>query len=272
MTTTATAAASRHQQTGPTLLKVMHSEWTKLRSVRSTLWTILAFFAVSLGLGSLIIWGNANDYSRHPVRDFDALGIALGGTVFLAVLAVVVLGAMTITSEYSTGGIRTSITAVPNRLRFWAAKVIVFGILALMLGLIGCVGSYFIAQPIYSSYGISTSLNDPGVARAVFGGAAYVALCGLFGMGLGFVLRNSPGAIATGIGLLLVLPLLSFLLPGTVGHTIARYLTSNAGTQIATINQGSGNHLGPWVGFGVFAIWVVVPLVAGAFLLKRRDA
>jgi len=249
----------------------MRSEWTKLRSVRSTFWSIVAYFAVSLGLGSLIIWGNANDYSRHPQQDFDALGIALGGTVFLAVLAVVVLGAMTITSEYSTGGIRTSLTAVPERMKVWAAKIIVFGLLALVLGLIGCVGSYLIAQTIYAHYGISTSFSDAGVVRAVFGAAAYVALCGLFGMGLGFVLRNSPGAIAAGIGLLLVLPLLSFLLPGTIGRAVSRYLTSNAGTQIATVNP-SGNHLGPWVGFGVFAIWVVVPLLVGAFLLNRRDA
>src|SRR6478736_5451148 len=138
---TTVAVAPHREETGPTLAKVIRSEWTKLRSVRSTFWTILVYFLVSLGLGSLIIWGNANDYSRHPTPDFDALGIALGGTVYLAVLAVVVLGAMTITSEYSTGGIRTSLTAVPHRLRFWTAKVIVFGLLALVMGLIGCVGS-----------------------------------------------------------------------------------------------------------------------------------
>jgi ABC-2 type transport system permease protein len=256
----------------PTLPHVMRAEWTKLRSVRSTQWTILAFFLMGLGLGALITWGNASDYSRHHDRNFDPINIALGGTIYLAVLAVVVLGALTVTSEYSTGGIRTSLTAVPNRLRFYAAKVVVFGGLSLLLALVGCLGAYFIAQPIFSHYGISASFGDPGVTRAVFGGVIYVALCGLFGMGLGFVIRNSPGAITAGIGLLLVVPLLSFLLPGTVGHAIARYFSSNAGAQIVSTRETGGNHIGPWMGLGVFVIWVLVPLIAGAVLIRRRDA
>lgn len=265
------SAAAHSVEKGPTLLSAVRSEWTKLRSVRSTRWTILAYLTISLGLGALIMWGNASDQSNNPSRDFDATGITLGATTYLAVLVIVVLGALTITSEYSTGGIRTSLTALPNRLLLWGAKVLVFGTVALVLGLIGCVGSYLIAQPIFSAYDISLSFSQPGVTRAVFGGAAYVALCGLFGMGLGFVIRNSPGAITAGIGLLLVVPLLSFLLPGDIGHTISRYLTSNAGIQVVSVNP-TGNRLGPWMGFGVFAIWAAVPLVAGAALLRRRDA
>jgi ABC-2 type transport system permease protein len=267
------AGASHSADKDPTVLNVVRSEWTKLRSVRSTWWTILAYLVISLGLGALITWGNAADHRNNtPNESFDGIGIALAAPIRLGVLAIVVLGALTITSEYSTGGIRTSLTAVPNRLRFWAAKVLVFGALSLVLGLVGCVGTYLIAQPIYASYDITATLSQAGATRAVFGGAAYIALCGLFGMGLGFVIRNSPGAITAAIGLLLVVPLLSFLLPGDIGRDVARYFTSNAGAQISIVNQEDDDFLGPWAGFAVFAIWALVPLVGGAALLRRRDA
>lgn len=256
---------------GPTLRNVMRSEWTKLRSVRSTWWTLGVFLLIALGLGALVIWGNANDYASHRGEKFDRGGVVFGVVAFLGSLPIVVLGALTVTSEYSTGGIRTSLTAVPNRTRVFLAKVLVFGPLALALGMVGSGLVFLIAQPFFDHYDISLSLSEGAVVRALIGTGIYVGLVGLFGLGIGFTLRNSPGAIATSIGLLLVVPLLSFLLPGSVGHAISRYFTSNAGSQIVS-TEPSGNRLGPWMGLGVFAIWALVPLVIGVFSLNRRDA
>ena len=140
-----------------------------------------------------------------------------------------------------------------------------------MVGVVTCFIAFFAGQPWFSQRGIGAAIGDPGVLRAVFGGGLYVAASGLFGLAMGVLLRHTAGAVTTAIAALLVLPGLTNILPGGWGHAVVRYFTSNAGQQISYVHQ-SGNHLTPWVGFGVYCLWWAVPLALGAWLLQRRDA
>jgi ABC-type transport system involved in multi-copper enzyme maturation permease subunit len=252
---------------------VVRSEWTKIWSVRSTLWTLLVLVIATVGFGVLASWGTAshlNQLNAHDRATLDVVYTTMAGLT-LGQLAIAVLGVLVVTTEYSTGGIKTTLTAVPNRMRVLAAKGVVFAIIATVVGMITSFISFFAAAPIWSHYNIAVHLNDPGVLRAVIGSGLYVLASGMFGFALGAVIRHTAGAITAAVGLLLVVPPLTQLLPGTWGHDITKVFTSNAGSMIAT-TVPQDNRLGPWAGYIAMTIWWVVPLLIGAFLMQRRDA
>jgi ABC-2 type transport system permease protein len=258
---------------GTTFANVARSEWTKLWSVRSTRWTLLATLVVSVGFTTLFAWGETANWSQVDPQEranIDATANSLGGLYF-GQLAIAVLGALVITAEYSTGGIRTTLTAVPQRLKVLFAKALTFGIVALVVGLLTSFTAFFVGQAFFATVGVEAHLADPGVTRAVIGGGLYMLGCGMLGFAVGAVLRHSAGSITTAIGLLFVLPLLSNLLPGDWGRTVREYFFSNAGGQITTVRQDP-NMLTPWNGYLVFTVEWLVILVAGAILLQRRDA
>jgi ABC-2 type transport system permease protein len=278
MTTSAGTAAPATSQpsvpsSGTTVLNVVRSEWTKLWSVRSTRWTLLATFLVSLGFTTLFAWGQTANWSQVDAQEranFDATANSLNGLYF-GQLAIAVLGALVITAEYSTGGIRTTLTAVPQRLRMLLAKGLTFAVVALVVGVATSFAAFFIGQAFFATKGVEAHLSDPGVLRAVVGGGLYILGCGMLGFAVGSLLRHSAGSITTAVGLLFVLPLLSNLLPGDWGKTIREYFFSNAGGQITTVRQDP-NLLAPWNGYLVFTLEWLVILVAGAILFERRDA
>jgi hypothetical protein len=258
---------------GTTLPRVMRSEWTKLFSVRSTGWTLLALIAATIGLGILASWGTNHGWSQMDAASrarFDPVATSMSG-LSLGQLAIAVLGVMVISSEYSTGGIRVTLTAVPQRMLVLAAKAVVFTAVSLVIGIATAFGAFYAGQPWFAQRGIGAAISDPGVLRAVIGGGLYVAASGLFGLAMGVLLRRTAGAVTAAVALLLVLPPLTNVLPGDWGDAVVRYFTSNAGQQISYIHQ-SGNYLSPWVGFGVYCLWWVVPLAFGAWLMQRRDA
>jgi ABC-2 type transport system permease protein len=275
MTATASAALDQSSvpSSGTTFGNVARSEWTKLWSVRSTRWTLLATLVVSVGFTTLFAWGETANWSQVDAQEranIDATANSLAGLYF-GQLAIAVLGALVITAEYSTGGIRTTLTAVPQRLKVLFAKGLTFGVVALVVGLVTSFTAFFVGQAFFATVGVEAHLGDPGVMRAVIGGGLYILGCGMLGFAVGSVLRHSAGSITTAIGLLFVLPILSNLLPGEWGKTVQRYFFSNAGGQITTIRQDP-NQLTPWNGYLVFTIEWVVILVVGAVLLRRRDA
>lgn len=266
-------AGDRQEATGTTLQRVMRSEWTKLFSLRSTGWTLLALVGATIGFGILASWGTNHGWPTASAADranFDAVSTSLSGLA-LGQLAIAVLGTLTISAEYSTGGIRTTLATVPNRMMLLAAKTIVFAAVAFVVGLAVAFAAFFAGQPWFAQRGIGASLSDPGVLRAVIGGGLYVAASGLFGLAMGVILRSTAGAVTATVAALLVLPGLTNILPGAWGDAVVRYFTSNAGQQISYVHQ-SGNHLTPWVGFAVFCLWWAVPLAIGAWLMNRRDA
>lgn len=255
------------------IVNVVRSEWTKVRSVRSTLWTLLLTFLLTVGLSALICWGTESQYNKIPPgqrAQIDPASTSLSGLVF-GQLAMAVLGVLFISSEYSTGGIRTTLTAVPQRLRVLTAKAIVLAVTAFVVGTITSFVSFYVGQAFFARIGLESHLSDPGVMRAVIGGGLYLLASAMFGFALGALLRHSAGAITVAVALLLVVPPLTQLLPGDWGSWISRYFTSNAGQQITALVQ-QDNALSPWAGYAVFTLWWVMILVVAGVLMSRRDA
>jgi ABC-2 type transport system permease protein len=280
----------------------LRSEFTKIRSVRSTYWTLFALIVVCVGIGALFSFGEAAQMSRlvsgeagpfhgggqggpppasviaqlRAIRVGRAASVSLFG-LLIGQLIIVVLGSLTITSEYSTGMIRTSLTSMPRRGAVFASKAIVFGIVALVTGLITSFLAFFVGQAILSTQHINTTLGHPGVLREVIGGGLFLAVCGLLSFGLGAALRHTAGAIASSIGLLFVLWILGNFLPsppsGWFGQAdIDKWLPFNAGSGIWQ-NQANGiNPFSPWVGFAVFCGYAAIALIAGLVLFRKRDA
>jgi ABC-2 type transport system permease protein len=256
---------------------VLLSEWTKIRSVRSTVWTLVIFVVVCVGFTALIAWLTETHWygPRAAERDAraisDPVGFILGTGVGLGQLAIGVLGVLVITSEYSSGVIRASLLAVPRRLPVLAAKAVVFAVLLLVVTEIVAFCSFFVGSAILHAH-VPVSLNGSGVTRAVAGAGLYLTVLGLLALAIGTMIRHTAGAISVIVGIVFVLPILAGLLPSSWGAHINAYLPEQAGTMIAHTHEQSGDLLSPWQGFGVLCIWTVLALAAAAYLLERRDA
>jgi len=278
----------------------VRSEFTKIKSVRSTYWTLLALLVACVGIGALFSWGQTGRITRleglsraHggpvPVHQVaigvaqltteirsSAAAISLFG-LLIGQLIIVVLGALTITSEYSTGMIRTSLTTMPRRGTVFAAKALVFTGVALVTGLITSFLAFFTGQAILSTQHLSVGLGQHDVLRSVIGGGLFLAVCGLLSFGLGAMLRHTAGAIATGIGLLFVLMILSNFLPnppsGWLGQAdFDKWIPFYAGAHLWQSQMVGVNPFSPWIGFGVFCAYAAAAVAGGLVLFLRRDA
>ena len=254
----------------------LNSEFTKIRSVRSTYWTLLVLLAVSIGIGAAITGGTAANWSHMGPPDrasFDPTQASVAGLFYLGQLVIVVLGAMTLTAEYSTGMIRTSLTAMPRRVVMYSSKVVVFAIVALVVTFIAAFISFYLGQALLASTHDTATLSQPNVLRAIAGSALYVTLCGLFAFAIGAILRHTAGAITTVIGILFVVPILAHLLPRTWYQDIERWLPDAAGRALSVTVGPQPDHLfSPWGEFTVFAVYTVALLVIGAVIFRNRDA
>ncbi len=253
-------------------LGAVRSEFTKIRSVRSTYWTLFALVVVTIGIGALACVGAVSRGADHGPL-FDATQRSLAGLI-LGQLIITVLGALTVTSEYSTGMIRTSLTVQPRRGTMLAAKGVVFALVSLVTGLVASFVSFFIGQAILSSKHLDVALSDPNVLRAVIGGGLFLAVCGMLAFGLGTLLRHTAGAITASIGLLFVLFVLVNFLPSNWQDHVDKWIPFNAGSQIwSTISPGGNPPMfSPWTGFAVFTGYAVIAIIAGAFVFLKRDA
>ncbi len=269
----ATAAGHR-----PGFGRTVLAEWTKLRTVRSTLWSLLIFVIATTGLTALFSWLTVrqvlNGHAPRRGADLvaDPVAFILGTGISFGQLAICVLGVLTITTEYSTGTIRASMLAVPRRLPVLAAKAVVYAALVLVVAEITAFCSFFIGKPLVHPVA-AVSLSQPGVTRAVLGAGLYLTVLGLFALAIGTLIRHSAGAITTVIGLVLVVPgLLSLLDSYDWGAHIHAYFPVVAGGYITADHQQPDQLLTPWQGFGVFCLWTAALLALGGYLLKRRDA
>jgi ABC-type transport system involved in multi-copper enzyme maturation permease subunit len=252
---------------------VMRSELTKLRSVRSTIWSLVATFGITAGFGTLFTWAYINRYSSLSLREkltLDPTAQSLRG-LFLAQLAIGVLGVLVMTSEYATGLIRTTLTAIPQRRTVLAAKAVTFGVVALVVSMISAFVAFLAGQTILNGKSLGVTLGDPGVLRAVLGAGAYLTIVGLLGLALGTILRRTAGAIATLFGLVLVFPLLAQALPSPWNNDIAKYLPSRLGEAMFSVRPDN-TLLSPGTALVVAVIWLVATFGLATFLLVRRDA
>jgi ABC-type transport system involved in multi-copper enzyme maturation permease subunit len=271
---TATAGGAPVVNASASLPNVMRAEWTKLWTLRSTYWTLGTLVVVSIGLTILSTWITARNWDDMDPSDkatFNPTDITQGFGLFLGMLFISVLGVLVISGEYSTGGIRTTLTAVPQRMTLLGAKAAVFVAVALGVNLVIAFGSFFVGSFFLSAEDIQASLGDDGVFRAVLGGALFVTGCGLFSFALGALLRRTAAGITAALGGLLVVPTLGALLPGSWGDRVNDYIITNAGSQITQV-EADPDALAPWTGFLVFLIWGVGLLAIAAVLMQRRDA
>ena len=253
--------------------RVFVSEWTKLRSVRSTRWALLAAVVLTIGLAAISSAVIASHWARMPLGEragFNPLEPTMIGLNF-AQLAIGVLGVLVISAEYSTGMIRSSFCAVPRRLPVLWAKAGTYAAVTLVLMVPAALVAFFISQSILSGQNIQIAFSHAGVARAVIGAGIYLTVLGVFALGLGAIIRNTAGAITAFAGVLFVLPGLMHVLPTSWNDAVSPYLPSNAGQQIMSIVQDP-NSLSPWVGFAVFCGYAVVVMAIAALLMRRRDA
>ncbi len=267
-------STSQTQRGRVTQLGVLRSEWTKLWSLRSTRWSLLAAFVSMAGLGPLIAAVQMGRWLQMSPGDrltYDSINIGVGG-YHLAQLAIGVLGVLVISGEYSTGMIRSSLMAAPTRLPVLLAKIVVFAAVTFTLMLIASLISFFAVQAIVTQHHVQHAIGDPGALRTVIGTSLYMTGLGVLCVGLGALLRNTAGGITAFVALLFVLPGISAILPSSLDHSISKYLPLNAGTTVATHQFDNPYHLGVWGGFALFCGYALLAVALGAVTLLRRDA
>jgi ABC-2 type transport system permease protein len=256
-----------------TQARVLLSEWTKLRSLRSTRWSMLVAVVLTIGLPLIfatVVGARWAHMAPRERADRHPLDIALAG-VNLSQLAIGVLGVLVITGEYSTGMIRATIGAVPKRLPVLWAKIAVYAAVAFALSLPSVLIAFFGSQAILRQHHIlQIGFSDPGVARSVIGGALYLTAVGVLAFGFGAIARNTAGGIAAFAGIMFVIPPLMNVLPASWNHSISEYLPSSAGRDVFSLTHGP-HDLAPWPGFALFCGYIALTIAVAAILLVRRD-
>lgn len=257
--------------------RLLLAEWTKFRSVRSTLWSLVAFFFITVGVTALLTESIVFNWTRaqaggEPVRILaDPVSFILGAGLTLGQLTVAALGVLMISAEYSSGLIRPSILASPRRVLLLDAKACVLAAVLIPLTETVAFASFFVGSVLLYARA-PVGLSDPGVLRAVIGAGLYLTVMGLFSLALGALIRHTAGAIIAAIGVFLVLPALDGIVPGRIGADIVACLPEQAGSLIYHSHRLPGQLLAPWEGFGVLCLWTLVMLAAAAVALELRDA
>ncbi|MEU4141656.1 ABC transporter permease [Streptomyces parvulus] len=252
--------------------QVVRSEWTKIRSVASTVWTLSLAVVVTIALGMLISALSKSEFDGMSERDqlaFDPTFISFAGTS-LGQLAMIVFGVLVVGNEYSSGMIRTSLAAVPRRGRFLFSKIAVATALAFVVAMITSFATFFLGQAMLGD--LKASIGDPGVLRAVIGGGLYMTLIAMFSMGVAAMLRSPM----LSLGILMPFFFLISNILGNVPATekVGRFLPDQAGSRIMQVVTPVDDDVpyGPWGGLGIMVLWVIVSLIGGYVVLKRRDA
>lgn len=251
------------------------SEWTKLRSVRSTAWCLIITVVLTIAIGVLTTSVEVARWNHLSLIDrlrFDPVRISLTG-MLLSQLAIGVLGILVVTAEYGTGTIRATLAAIPQRPLVVLAKAVVFAVVALVVTEAVSFAAFFIGQAILTGTTPHAVLSQPGVLRSVIGSGLYLTVLGLLGLGLGFIIRHTAGAISTFVGILLILPLIVAALPSSIQDAIGKYLPANIGVAMITTRLHPGEDLlGPWTGFGLLCLYAAVIIVIGTVVVARKDA
>ena len=219
---------------GVALRRTIRSEFTKIRSVRSTYWTLFVLILASVAWCAAYCLGTVHSWPTMSAPDrasFDGAQDSVLGLALLGQLVIVVLGALMITSEYSTGLVRTSLTVMPRRGTLYAAKAAVFAAVSLVVSCATSFGTFFLGRALLASTHVPMSLSQPGVLRSLIVTALYVEVCGLFAFGVGALVRNTAGALTLAYGCLALLPELIRALPDSLHNALIRCVP--AGTRSA---------------------------------------
>lgn len=265
------AAGTGHAHFGRLLL----AEWTKLRSVRSTYWSLILLTVVFLVFCWVIPYATTRTFNQDtPANQAtlleDPVGTIIGVGLGLGQLAIAVLGVMVTASEYSTGMIRSTLLASPHRTRTLAAKSVVFAALVFVIAEILAFVGFLIGRQTFKSL-LTVNLHGPEL-RQLLGVGLYLATLGVFSLVLGSLIRHVAGAITLNLGVLLLVSNLIQLIPGKIGKYLYTYEPTTAGSAIVGRHQSTNFLITAWEGYAVFAAWTVVLWILAAWLLNRRDA
>lgn len=261
------AAPSRFNVTFPRLLR---SEVIKLTTVRSTVWSLSVSVVIILGFSAIMAFASKNQDVFGPGEVGLGVMAAVIG-VYFAQLVYVVLGVIGIGSEYSTGMIRSTLSAAPARIPALLAKLVVVGVVSFVVSLASLFAAFFLVQAVLSSTDLGASLGDPQALRILVGAALYVAVMAMFSLSVGAIVRNTAAGIAIIVGLLLILPTFLPLIPWQFLKDLTTYLPSEGmSIFLPSGDQGAAHSVGG--GFAILLAWMVVSTVVAAVLLKRRDA
>ncbi len=270
------AADTHIEPTGLNIGGLVKSEWTKIRSLRSSVAALVLLVVTTIGFTALFLaltvaqWDQVDNAQRLAI-ELDPTRMILGAGFQLSQLAVCVLGVLVIANEYSSGTIRASILAVPRRTPILVTKAAVFAALVFVVAEVAAFASFAVGAPILRSK-IAVGIGDPGVLKAILGAGLYGAVLGVFSIAIGAIVRHTAGGITGIIAFVLVLAPLTQLIPGTIGDHIFAYLPTSAGQLMVNARQGPDDLLSPWQGFGVFCLWTATLMFIANYLLRRRDA
>ncbi|MBN9629516.1 MAG: ABC transporter permease subunit [Actinobacteria bacterium] len=284
-TATATTITAPHQHSEIGRLsfpRVLRSEWIKLRSLRSTFWTLISVVVLVVGFAALLSFSIPSATTLVSESGPRGAGLDLSSIVATAAtfglrfaqLVVAVLGVLVISGEFSTGMIRSSFAAVPHRFPVLAAKAIVLFAVSFVIGLVSLAASWSIAIGVMSGKGYHRELFEASTLWSILGGAVYVGLVAVFALGLGTIIKASAGGISAVVGVLFLLPILVQVAVGLLPKVTwladwSHYLLSNNGDGMAGLANGT---LEPWQNVLTVVIWTAVSFIGGAILLQRRDA
>ena len=275
--TAVTATAPKPTAPKPGISRVFRatarSEWTKLRTVRSTMWALILTVVSIVGIGVLLTALEVSRWDHRSLAEitgFDPLLYAFGGLP-LAQLSVGVLGVLVMTAEYTKGAIRLTFAATPQRPLLMTAKVATFSAVIAVVGLVSCFCAFFVCEAILGPGHGGVSITDPGALRAVVGGAAHLVLIGIIAVAVGAALRHTAGAVAVLFGVLLILPGLVYLLPSPWNDNVTKFLPSSAGSAMSAVVRFP-SLLTPAAGSLVLIGYTAVTLTLATVILVRRDA
>jgi len=256
-----------------TLMSTVKSEWIKFRTVRASILGVAITFVLTIGIGALITATVRSHYHEmDPLRriTFDPVSTSLGGTLF-AQFAVGVIGVLFITSEYSSGSIRTSLAAVPNRTRLALSKLVVLVVSMFVVSEIAVFITFQMGQSIFSGVVPTASLATGSVLRSVLLAGVYLTLLAVLGYALGLILRQSAACISVFTSILLIVPIVLFLLPQSWQTSYAKYEPSALGQAMMSPTPAA-NSFGAGTASVILLVYVIVVLGVGMTLLQRRDA
>lgn len=270
MTAVATAAwpvvATARHGFGHTL----RAEWIKFWSVRSTLWSTVLLFVLGTGLTTLVCATSAGWLAGGDADESPAAFVTWG--LMIAQITAIVLGALTVTSEYGTGMIRATLAATPRRGAVLAAKAVVLTGTLYVVGTLTAVAGYLAGNAFLDAAGVGVALDEDGVLRSLVGSGLYMAGLGLLAAAVGLLVRHTAATLSIVLAVVFVLGNMAFLLPGAWGEWVAKLLPGNAGSGIATPVSFNPDLLSPWTGFAVFTAEVGALLLVGFLVFRRRDA
>ena len=248
--------------------RVIRSEWTKLRSLRSTWWSAAIAVTIMIGIGVVVSLVSGADQTSSAEPVVVAARTEIGTIVAQLVLGV--LGVLLIAGEYGTGMIRSSMAVVPRRLPVLWGKLAVYVAAVLPLTLLASIATFVLGQLAWRSQGRPpVALSEPDVLRVVIGGALYLTVAGVIALAVGALLRSTAAGISAVVGVFFILPTIMSAMPQRI-EKAARYLPSNAGGALPELAT-TAHPLAPWTGFALLCGYAVILAAAAAWRLARSD-